>query len=74
MKTKKLVQSSILLALAVTIPYLFHFTGIAGKVFLPMHFLKMRMIKVKPSKLPCFLPKPGVLNSLKDFQRTVTNK
>lgn len=36
-KTKKLVIAGLLLALGIIIPMIFHSTGIAGTVFLPMH-------------------------------------
>lgn len=35
--TKKLVTASMLLAIGVVIPSLFHLSGIPGQVFLPMH-------------------------------------
>ena len=34
---KKLVIAGLLLAIGVIIPYIFHMTGIAGTIFLPMH-------------------------------------
>lgn len=34
---KKIVIAGLLLAIAVIIPYIFHMSGIGGKVFLPMH-------------------------------------
>lgn len=37
MKTRRLTQSSVLLALSILLPYLFHMTGVSGRVFLPMH-------------------------------------
>ncbi|MFW6279258.1 MAG: ECF transporter S component [Bacillota bacterium] len=36
--TKKLTRSALLVGLGVIITYLFHISGINGKVFLPMHF------------------------------------
>ncbi|GAA0180053.1 ECF transporter S component [Clostridium sediminicola] len=36
-KTSNLVKASLFLALGIIIPFTFHFAGIAGKVFLPMH-------------------------------------
>lgn len=36
-KTKELVSTSLFLALSLIVPYIFHTTGIAGPVFLPMH-------------------------------------
>lgn len=36
-KTSDLVKASFFLALGIIIPFAFHFTGLAGKVFLPMH-------------------------------------
>lgn len=35
--TKRLVIASLLLAIGIIIPYIFHTTGIPGPVFLPMH-------------------------------------
>lgn len=35
--TKKLVKASLFLALGLILPYIFHFTGMSGNVFLPMH-------------------------------------
>ncbi|MTI95125.1 MAG: ECF transporter S component [Firmicutes bacterium] len=37
MKLHNLVRGALLLALGVVLPFLFHSTGIAGPVFLPMH-------------------------------------
>ncbi len=36
--TKHLTRSGLLIAIGVIIPFLFHQLGIAGRVFLPMHF------------------------------------
>ncbi|MBN2260265.1 MAG: ECF transporter S component [Clostridiales bacterium] len=36
-KTRDIILGSVLLALAVIIPYIFHTSGINGAVFLPMH-------------------------------------
>ncbi|WP_027625173.1 ECF transporter S component [Clostridium lundense] len=35
--TKELVKASLFLALGLILPYIFHFTGMPGNVFLPMH-------------------------------------
>ncbi|HAX73475.1 MAG TPA: ECF transporter S component [Firmicutes bacterium] len=37
MKTKQLVYASFFLALGIIVPQIFHFTGLPGTVFLPMH-------------------------------------
>lgn len=36
-KTNNMVKASLFLALGLIFPYIFHLTGISGKVFLPMH-------------------------------------
>ena len=36
-KTKNLVMAGLLLAMGVILPSIFHFTGIDGRIFLPMH-------------------------------------
>jgi riboflavin transporter FmnP len=36
-KASQLVKGSLFLALGLIMPYIFHMTGIAGQVFLPMH-------------------------------------
>lgn len=36
-KTKDIVRAGIFLAFGLLIPYIFHLTGIAGMIFLPMH-------------------------------------
>lgn len=36
-KTNQLVQASLFLAFGIIIPYIFHATGLAGPIFLPMH-------------------------------------
>lgn len=36
-KTNQLVQAALFLALGLIVPYIFHTTGIAGQIFLPMH-------------------------------------
>lgn len=36
--TKKLTRSSLLIAIGIIVPYIFHSMGISGRLFLPMHF------------------------------------
>ncbi len=36
-KTTNMVKAAIFLALGLLIPYIFHVTGVAGQIFLPMH-------------------------------------
>ncbi|MGH4121893.1 MAG: ECF transporter S component [Clostridium sp.] len=36
-KTNDMVKASLFLALGLILPYIFHLTGMAGRVFLPMH-------------------------------------
>lgn len=37
MNTRKMVYAAVILALSIAIPAIFHFTGLPGNVFLPMH-------------------------------------